>query len=157
MLTSDFNFKISLPGNDVNNSSPSQLVVDDRYPTWKCDLRSNPKHFGTINFNIASLAPFPSSTIIYQIPHGYPYIPSFLTIWNYPAGTDPAFQSINSTFGIGDIPNIRGNGIGVTMQTDQQFFTITATNFGNSAVANVAGTIRFYIFANDFISTPISL
>jgi hypothetical protein len=149
----DFGLKVSLPGIDANGVenavSLKQLVIDTSYPFPKCDLRSRPKHYGTINFTVATIAA--STTIIlYQIPHSYTYIPSYLVAWNFPAGTDPNSSTNNATFGTGDIDMTFNTGLYVNMYTDINNFTISMTNPVPSSVTNITGTIRFYIFADDF-------
>lgn len=145
---SDFGFKVSLPGVDAQTALHQELIASTILPTWKCDLRSTPKHYGTINFTIASITASQSITI-YQIAHGYSYIPSFVTAWSYPAGTGGG-ASTNQTFGIGDIDCTLGSGLVYVMKTDATNFTVTATNNSASTRTSLAGAIRFYIFADNF-------
>lgn len=145
-------FKISIPGVDVQTAAIKDLVVDSNYPFAKCDLRKSPKNYGLINFLIGSLGTGASITI-YQQPHGYNYIPSFLTAWSFPPGTTPSNPSSNTTFGIGDIDCSLGSGLYISMYVDSANLYITATNSGGSPVGGSNGTIRFYIFADDFSDT----
>lgn len=143
---SNYGFKISVEGKDVQTAVLSELVASTILPTWKCDLRL--KNYGTIYFNISSIASG-ATKIIYQVPHSYNYIPSFITAWSYPAGTGGGSTS-NQTFGIGDIDCTLGSGIVYGMRTDSTNFTIAAFNGSAGTLINLAGTIRFYIFADDF-------
>lgn len=140
-------FKVSTPDVDVTKARSNQLVVSSKYPSLKCDLRKNPKNYGVVNFTIASLAS--GNTTIYQQKHGYTYTPSFLVAWNYPAGTNPANVLNNATFGVGDI--IVGIAtLEIDSYTDNNNFYIVAKNLTASAITNIQGTIRFFIYADDF-------
>lgn len=154
---SNIGLKISTPGQDVATASLQNLVLSTVYAILKCDLRPNPKHYGTINFTIASVPAFdgtnPGQVPIYQIPHDYTYIPSFLTSWSFPAGTDSLSVAGNATFGIGDIDASLSTGIVISMKTDNANFSIIASNSQNAPITNTVGTIRFYIFADDFVLT----
>jgi hypothetical protein len=156
----DFGLKISKVGTDVTSTSLTNLVVDDVYAFPKCDLRANPKNYGLINFTIASVPAYsggqPGQVTIYQQAHGGNYIPSFLTAWSFPAGTanSSIYPTSASTFGIGVIDASLGSGILIDMYTDNLNFYIVALNYQNSAITNVTGSIRFYLFADDFSDTP---
>lgn len=150
----NFGLKVSTPGNDVNTTSLQNLVVDTNYPFWKCDLRPKPKNYGLINFTVSSIANG-ASFIIYQQPHGYAYIPTFITAWNYPVGTNPNISYLNETFGIGDI-DASSSSISpcyISMYVDNQNFYVAISNSSGSTSAGITGTIRFYIFADDFSGT----
>lgn len=150
-MSGDYGFKVSKPGVDVTTASIENLVVDSNYPVAKCDLRKTPQNFGLINILISSLAA--NSTItVYQQPHGYNYIPQFLTAWSFPRGTNPLSQfGPNATFGIGDVNANFELGLTIVMYTDNTNFTITAHNSSlSSPIAGISLTVRFYIFADDF-------
>lgn len=142
----DWGFKVGLPGVDVRTALNNQLVASTILPNWKCDLRPTTKLYGTINWTIASLADTASDTI-YSVTHGYTYRPSFVTAWSYPAGTGGGASS-NQTFGIGDISTFAG--LSIVMKTDTINFTVVATNQTGGTLTSLAGSIRFYIFADSF-------
>lgn len=143
--------KISIPGFDVKTASPDQLSVSSDHAVPKCDLRPSPKHYGLIFFSITNLAGGTGKTL-YQIPHGYSYIPAYLTQWNIPIGTDSLSVTDNATYGIGDADLSLNNGLYISMKTDNQYFTVSAYN-GSGLAASATGSIRFYIFADDFSSS----
>lgn len=143
--------KISLPGYDARTASPEFLSVDSDFPLLKCDLRKNPKNYGTLNITVASLPVGSGSAIqIYKQSHGYSYIPTFLTAWEYPPGTDP-LSNLNTTFGIGDLDASIGQNFYISMYCDSQNFYITGYTLSGSPVTNTSFTVRFYIFADDFM------
>lgn len=141
--------KISVEGQDVLTAPKSQLVVDSNRSFLLCDMRVNPKNYGLILFSLSSIPVYPATIQIYQQAHGYKYVPNFLTAWQYPSGTDPGSLTNNSTFGIGDIDASLVPGPYISMTVDDTNFTVTATSPGVS-ITTGAGSIRFYIFANDF-------
>lgn len=147
--------KISEDGEDI--SSLDKLVVDSKYPTWKCDLRSNPKHYGvlkcTFNLGVGEVK------TLFSIKHGYSYIPSFLVAWNYPAGTDASgnISGDNQTTGLGSIEiftnSIPFDVILVRALVDNTNFKIVVGNeFTANAYSNLYAELRYYIFADDFPS-----
>lgn len=148
----DVGFKVSKPGVDVRTAAIKDLVVDSNYPVAKCDLRVNPKNYGIINFLIGNL-PNGASVTVYQQAHTYTYIPSFLTAWNYPVGTSTSAPSINSTFGIGNIDAVADSGPLIEMYCDAVNFNVVASNSSGGTLQGINGTIRFYIFADDFSDT----
>lgn len=146
---SDFGFKVSTPGNSVETASIQNLVIDTNFPFPKCDLRKKPKNYGLINLLISSIT-VGQTIAAYQQPHGYTYVPSFLTAWKYPLGTVPIDPTTNATFGIGDIDAGLSSGLYISMYVDSSNFYISATNHGLATISGVNATIRFYIFADDF-------
>lgn len=148
----DEGFKISTPGNDVETAALADLVVSSSNANLKCDLRSNPRNYGLVNWSIANL-PFNVPTIIHQHKHGYSYAPSFIDAWSYPAGTVPANKLSNSTFGIGNQDGSLGNGLVIKCYTDNVNFYIVATNSSlfQTALTNLSGQIRFFVYADDFV------
>lgn len=148
MSASDWGIKVGLPGYNVKTATSQQLVASTILPNWKCDLRPTTKNYGTVNFTIASLSSG-SSVTIYQITHGYTYRPSFVDAWSYPAGTGGGASS-NQTFGIGDMDGSLGAGFSLTVRVTTSTFTITGSNSSAGTLSNLAGTVRFYIFADDF-------
>lgn len=158
-------FRVALPGFSIS-SPPQDLAVDSDFANLKCDLRKNPKNYGIINISVANV-PFGTSAnakIIYQQPHGYNYVPSFLTAWNYPQGTNHNANALNnSTFGIGDLdgrfaffdtPNTTAYGPYLAMYVDAQNFYISiyasSTTGHSEIVSNFIASVRFYIFADSF-------
>lgn len=158
-MSADFGLKVSRIGAEVTTAPLTDLIIDDIYPFPKCDLRINPKNYGIINFTVASVPAdsggIPGQVQIYQQAHTYTYIPDFLVAWNYPTGTDPSntFNS-NSIFGIGDIDATLDLGVLIVSYTDDTNFNVVALNIQTTPLTNIAGSIRFYIFADDFQDSP---
>lgn len=144
----DWGFKVGIPGVDARTALNNQLVASTILPNWKCDLRPTTKLYGTINWTIASIASGASVTI-YKIAHGYTYRPSFVDSWSYPAGTGGGATN-NSTFGIGSMDGTLGSGFSVSVVTDTVNFTVTGSNGSAGTLTSLAGSIRFYIFADSF-------
>lgn len=156
--------KVALPGYKTSDS-PEFLSIDSDFAIPKCDLTKNPKNYGSLNITIANVPIKPNAPqIVYQQPHGYNYVPSFLTAWELTQGTS-ALGNLSSTYGIGDIdatnafignpgPSEFGYGPYVAMYCDNQNFYISAqvqsTNASPPAVTNFQFNVRFYIFADDF-------
>lgn len=141
---SDFGVKLSLEHEDVQKAKLDQLVFDPKYPLWKCDVRANPKHYGLLK--ITASIPAGQRKTVFSMRHGYDYVPSFIAMWNYPAGTGGATPQ---TFGIG---NIEINLVTLFKPTmTDSLFTIELDNTANgSAANNLYAEIRYYIFADDF-------
>lgn len=138
--------KVAIPGVDAARARSDQLAMSSQYSNLKCDLRKQPRNYGILNFSIASLS---AAVTLFQQKHDYKYVPAFLVAWNYPTGTTPADGATNSTFGIGNVDASLGNGLVITISTDNQNFTITATPLSGT-LTNVQGTLRFFIYADDF-------
>ena len=146
-MTTDL--RVSIPNIEVTTAKDNELAINSKYALLKCDLRKRPKNYGTVHWSIASM-PVNTIKIIYSQPHGYSYIPSFISVWEYPVGTDPN-QVDNSTFGVGDMS--AANQFYVSVYTDSTSFNIIAyvlTDIGQGTLTNLSGTIRFYIYADDF-------
>lgn len=129
------NLKISQDGEDV--FSTTKLLMDDTYPTWKCDVRKNPKMYGKVK--IIGTLPAGATKNILTVAHNYGYTPSFIVAWNYPAAT-------GSTFGIGLLSNLD---LQVNYQMSTTNFSIVATG-GIADITNLFVELRYYIFAEDF-------
>lgn len=143
---SDFGLKVSQEGNDVKGLR--NLLLNSKYPQWKCDIRVNPKLYGFIQATV-NLGANETRTI-FTLPHLYNYVPSFMVAWNYPAGTDKTSTITSSTYGIGAI-NITNTDFSLTSftpQIDGSKFTIVAST--TNAMTVLYAEFRFYIFAEDF-------
>lgn len=144
---SDHSFKVSKPGKDANSQKLQDLVVDGKYPHWKCDLRPTPKHFGlvkaTVNLNN-------ETKTVFEIDHGYGYLPSFICSWYAPGNKD--FDGTPGvTYGIGSLEYYTGSLIvnfNITL-TDTKL-TIVATNYDPFPSGDVYAEFRYYIFADRF-------
>jgi hypothetical protein len=134
-------------GSDVQNAKPREFSVNSDIPLWICDLKKKPKHFGLLKASIASIAPFSQRTLL-SVTHGYMKTPSFITEWNYPAGTSPLLGT-NQTYGIGSLEAFTAGGL-MTYRAilSPTQFKIIADNTSNSGtVTNQYVEFRYYIFA----------
>ena len=149
-MSTDFGIKASIPGADVISAPPLFLTLDINYPILKCDLRVNPKNYGIVNFTIASIVNLTTPVILYQQPHGYSYLPGFLVAWNFPTGTDGTHPD-SSTYGTGDLDGLGTftSSVYIASFVDSTNFYIMITHKAG-ILTNVTGSIRFYIFADDF-------
>lgn len=146
----NFGFKVSEEGSDAKGLR--NLIINSKYPQWKCDVRPNPKHYGLARGNI-NLAAGESRTIL-SIPHNYGYTPSYIASWNFPAGVNQSGSAFSSTFGIGTITitNADFTLTTFTPKIDALNFSIVAST--TNAQSGLYVEFRFYIFADDF---PVGL
>ena len=152
--------KVSAKGDDVNQANLKELIVNSSHPFWKCDLRPTPRHYGLVKITVDT-APGQTKTL-YTMEHGYPYVPSFVVAWSYPAGITPSTPSTNQTYGIGDIEAFPSGGGTVTFKVtiDNKELKITVEQLGGSAQTDLYAEFRFYIFTDDFPLynySPVSL
>lgn len=135
----------------VKVTNGDDILLDDRYPTWKCDVRPNPKHFGLVRATVKNLPV--GETEIFSTDHNKGYVPSFIVAWNSPSGNTPS-GDLRQTFGIGILEaTLAGYDFGYAV--DSKTFKIIATNASGSQIANLYAEFRFYIFAEDFpLSSP---
>jgi hypothetical protein len=84
---------------DLRITNNGQTILDNKYPTWKCDVRLNPKCFGIVLVTVKNLQAGETKTV-FSMDHNYGYTPSFIVAWNYPKGTS-ASGNTRQTFGIG--------------------------------------------------------
>lgn len=143
---SDFGLKVSSQNNDAKGLR--NLVVDSKYPQWKCDVRPSPKLYGVLRANV-NLEAGETKTIL-RIPHPYRYVPSFIVAWSYPDGSDKTSSITSSTYGIGNLSITQADfsSTSFTPQINDKEFTIVATT--TNAQSNINVEFRFYIFADDF-------
>lgn len=82
-------FAIAQPGSDAADPSVLHKVVDSLYPSPKINTKANPPHAGLIDLNWASSISVPNQTtkLLYQIPHGYNYIPGAFAGFSFDNGT----------------------------------------------------------------------
>jgi hypothetical protein len=138
-------FRVSKQGTDLKYSSPTDLVVDTKYPHWKCDLKRNPRHYGFVDADVSLAAG--QSVTIFSAEHGYRYAPSFLIIWTYPAGAGIQEQ----TYGMGLLEDFLPLASSFVTRINDTSLTIVGDNSINSdALSHVSVQFRFYIFAEDF-------
>lgn len=139
-MRGNFNFSISGKGDDVKRNSLKQLILDTKYPFWKCDMRPSPRHFGSLIINKTLTG---NSTLL-SFGHGYTYKPSFITAWYYPAGD----SNTGSTYGIGDLEILDTEAFTIQIYATKQDFIVKTQNISIPHV--VYAELRFYIFAEDF-------
>lgn len=160
---------VSSNGVDVNNATGPQILFSSQYPFAKLD-KTNKVSFQNISLFFAHEPPNPDglttflvSTLVYQFPHGYKYVPSTWFLMQNPTNS-----------GVGLQPSYQQEG-GIIIATDEALFTaailrieVDATNIylyvdkryiqGDSQpLPNILGfslNIRIYVFAGDLTGTP---
>ena len=159
---------VSSNGVDVNAASGPQIIFSSQYPFAKLD-KTNTVSFQNIALLFAHEPPNPNgtsvfqiTTLVYQFPHGYKYVPSTWFLMQNPTNS-----------GVGLQPNYQQEG-GIIIATDEGNFTAAiltmqadATNIyfyvtkyytaGDSQpLPNILGfslNIRVYVFAGDLTGT----
>lgn len=142
-------FKVSADGREVVGASPEELVVDSKYPHWKCDVKASPLHYGYIEADISAPTFYPNTTLytIFTLEHGYSYTPSMLIIWDYPAGAG----SSNQTYGMGTLSDELPLGVEVRSSINDKQLTIVIDNtINDTPISHMKVNFRYYIFAEGF-------
>ena len=109
---SDYGFKISLPGYDIDTATPEQCIIHSGYPCIKTKLNNTPAHFGNYDLTWGS-DPSLGETEILSVAHGLGYTPFHLCLikvllsgtdyrgemmpWYTDNGVDYYYSSCNST------------------------------------------------------------
>lgn len=139
----EYGFKVSLPGYDVKTATPEQCSVHSSYPPFKSKINQSPPHLATLNVDFTSTITQNLTQVVYQIPHGYSYIP--LTIANivFNDGNPPSPTAIGIGFA----------GIGATLAIDaycdaSNFYISVYDNFSWTS-ANATLQVSYYIFAEN--------
>lgn len=137
-------FRISEKGIDVVGATFSELVVDSRFPHWKCDVAAAPKHYGYVDATVSVASG--QYKIIHVLEHGYSHQPGFLVSWEYLPG-----DSTGATYGIGDMEIFAPLAATFKTRVDEKRLIIWVDNTDNiSAINNANIKFRYYIFADDF-------
>lgn len=154
-------FKVSLPGFDVKTASPEQCAVHSDYPAPKID--SALKHFINIQLDFNNEPPNPGvagdtkTTILYQAPHDYTYVPELWVHVEYTL----VFSTTTQTFGPGDaflgaVTAFDSTYLRVYADEKNYYIAIEKTSsfLDNTQVLAVAGTscnVRIYILADGIL------
>lgn len=138
-----FATKVSPDGEGVDSKN---LLLDDTYSAWKCDMRKNPRHFGIVQATISRIGA--ETRTVFTMNHGYGYVPSFLVAWGYPAGTDSVGSTTRQTFGVGLLQVTNPVFTQFTYKVNLNTFSIIVTSSG--AQSNLYAEFRYFIFAEDF-------
>lgn len=72
---SNFGIKISLPGDDVQETDLKKFILNTEYSQMKIKLGETPRHFEYVTYTHPSEPANNSTTTLVTIPHGYPYTP----------------------------------------------------------------------------------
>lgn len=159
---------VSQNGVDVNSATGPQVIFSSQYPFAKLD-KTNTVSFQNISLlfnreppNPNGTSVFLTTTLVYQFPHGYKYIPSTWFLMENPTNS-----------GVGLQPAYQEEG-GIIIATDELLFTAAvlrmqadATNIyfyvdkfytaGDSQpLPNIQGfslNIRVYVFVGDLTGT----
>lgn len=160
---------VSANGVDVNTATGPDVIFSSQHPFAKLD-KTNTVSFQNIALFFQNEPPNPSgigidtgprTTLVYQFPHGYTYVPSTWFLMQNPSNT-----------GVGLQPSYQQEG-GIIIQTDPFNYAIIrmqvdATNiyfyvdkyystFASEPFPNIIGfslNIRVYVFAGDLTGTP---
>lgn len=140
------NFKITLPGNSVHNSSLKEEVLDGLYANPKIDTRPTPPHAAIINLTWNDTTSFlwPTIKTAYSFPHGYNYIPSVIGVFSYSSVLIPSEKGV-LPFQPGD------QDYTIIIDADLTNINIKLFNADNIPPANNINPftmkIRYYVFA----------
>ena len=165
---------ISANGVDVKGATGADLIFSDKYPFAKLD-KTNNVSFQTINLLFNNEPPNPSggggdigpkTTLVYQFPHGYNYVPSTWFLMQNPSqtglGLQPLYQqeggiilATNEGFFAAAIFRMQADNKNVYFYVDKYY---DGSGGGASGpLPNIRGfslVIRVYVFAGDLTGTP---
>lgn len=141
MSADNYGFKISLSGYDVKTATPEQCSVHSSYPPFKSKTNQQYPHFATLNVDFTARITQNVTQTLYQIPHGYNYIP--FTISNI---------VFLDAFG-GTQVGLGFAGVGATLAIDaycdaSNFYITIYDNFSWTS-ASASLQVSYYIFAED--------
>src|SRR3954471_18535511 len=82
-------FSIAQPGSSASDTRVMNKVVDSLYPSPKVNMKASPPHAGLIDLNWSSSISLPNQTTktLYQIPHGYDYLPGAFAGFSFDNGS----------------------------------------------------------------------
>lgn len=137
---SDIGLKISLPGYDVFSATPEECSIHSSYPPLKAKLGQDDPHVATLSVDFTGGVTQNTDLILYQIPHGYGYVP--FTISNIVLD-----DGVSQTVGTGY------TGVGATLfikaYCDSNYFYVTLYDNFNWITANHTLTVSYFIFAEN--------
>lgn len=136
----NFGFKVSLPGKDVETATPEECSVHSSYPSPKIKLGTTPAHYGTLGIFFNSDTPAATNTIVHTISHGYDYVPMFLCAGVHTTGGGLVLQGTlpiepTATFGIYSVAD------------DQNCYIYVYREAGWGSIIGDSLRISYYIFA----------
>jgi len=158
---------ISQNGVDVKEASGSQLIFSSQYPFAKLD-KTNKVSFQNIALLFENEPPNPDgvtnflqTTLVYQFPHGYTYVPSTWFLMQNPTNTGIGLQPAYQQEG-GIIINTNAFPFAAAifrMEVDSQnvYFYVDKYFTSGDTPPNIQGfslNIRVYVFAGDLTGTP---
>ncbi len=137
---SDFGFKITLPGYDIQNATPEQCVLSSKYASPKIKLNQNPSHFGnnnfTFNYNTTT-----GTYILFTVNHNIGYIPKHLAMVKWHDGFNNRSEPLPLAQGVDYISSYTTN-------------TQLVVEMSNNSGANYFGKnyiFKYYIFVENGI------
>lgn len=138
---SDFGLKISLPGYDVNTATPEQCSIHSSYPPLKAKLEQSDPHIATVSIDFTAKVTQGVTLTLYQIPHGYGYIP--LTLSNIVFDNGGGTQAVGTGFaGI-------GANLAINAYSDATYFYITIYDNFSWTSSSASMLVSYFIFAEN--------
>lgn len=160
---------VSSNGVDVGAATGPQVIFSSQYPFGKLD-KTNKVSFQNISILFNREPPNPNgttqtllTTLVYQFPHGYKYVPSTWFLMQNPSNTgvgiQPAYQQEGGTVIATDEFLLTAAIIRMQADATNIYFYIDKyyTQGDSQPLPNIQGfslNIRVYVFAGDLTGTP---
>lgn len=133
-------FKVALPNNDVARARVQDLVIDNRYPNPKINVKANPPHTGIIflAWNDTTAVADQTTKLIHSFPHGYNSVPTVFASHKFDNG---------STIRKGTLPFALGVLGIITIDADIKNVNVKfySTNVFSNPMPAFTMQIRFYV------------
>ena len=140
MSTSDYGFKISLPGFDVKTATPEQCAVHSSFTNFKAKAGQDDPHWATLDVDFTATVTQNVTHTVYSFTHGYTYIPAALAMIDFTTNASA------KVYGIGYAAV--GANLLIEAYTTSTQFIVTVYDNANFTGANARLLVSYYIFAD---------
>ena len=152
MIQNSFGIKVSTPSKNIKSVNIEDFVINSKYPVRKCDMTSDPLHYGFLKTTLASVAPGEIVTL-FTLEHNLGYMPQYEVSWYFAEGT--SITANPNTYGIGTLETtIDDDFFNIVVYepiVDETYFKIRFYNYaGNTKTAtNYKANFKYYIYSDD--------